>query len=177
MKALAPTLAPTLTQTLAGLALMPMVAALSVSACAQESDPPAIEVEAAFENYLDAPQTPGTWEYEDEPAESLGLFGIPNPMHPFVVRCDKQLKIVSLARASTAQGPLTMIIQTETTTRQLVAGKVEGYDFIAANLDPNDPLLDAMAITKGRFVVGLEGEETLYVPAWTEFSRVVEDCR
>ena len=44
-------------------------------------------------------------------------------------------------------------------------------------LAPDDPLLDAMAITKGRFAVAAPGEPTLYLPAWAEVSRVIEDCR
>ena len=39
------------------------------------------------------------------------------------------------------------------------------------------PLLDAMAITRGRFAVEVEGEPGLYVPAWAEVTRVIEDCR
>ena len=68
-------------------------------------------------------------------------------------------------------------IQTETTARQLVANPVTGRQLVAVNLNANDQLLDAMAITKGRFAVAVQGEPSLYIPAWTEFSRVVEDCR
>lgn len=137
---------------------------------------PVIE-EPQYENYLDAPQTPGTWEYVDEPSESLGLFGIPDPVHPFVIRCDKQTKRIGLARRTKREGPLTMVLTAETTSREFVARKVEGSGLVAVDLDPRDPVLDALAITKGRFVVALEGERTLYIPAWTEFSRVIEDCR
>ena len=166
----------TLSTALLGAALLPLATMASVAACASEAEPTPQD-EGTYENYLDAPQTPGTWTYEDEPSESLGLFGIPDPAHPFVIRCDKTSKRIGLARSTQREGPLTMVLRAETTTRQMVAQTVEGYGLVAVDLDPNDPLLDAMAITKGRFVVELEGEETLYIPAWTEFSRVVEDCR
>lgn len=154
-----------------------LTAVISVAACANAAQSPQAPEGEDYENYLDAPQTPGTWLYSDEAAESLGLFGIGNPVHPFVIRCDKQAKRIGLARRTEKEGPLTLVITTETTTRQLVANKVEGYGLVAADLSPDDPLLDAMAITKGRFAVELEGEEPLYIPAWAEVTRVIEDCR
>ncbi|MDX1704632.1 MAG: hypothetical protein R3235_10110, partial [Altererythrobacter ishigakiensis] len=61
--------------------------------------------------------------------------------------------------------------------RLLNASEVPGYGLVAANLPANDPLLDAMAITKGRFAIEVEGMEPLYIPAWAEVTRVIEDCR
>ncbi len=52
--------------------------------------------------------------------------------------------------------------------------KGSGY---SVSLNPRDPLLDAMAITRGRFAVEVEGETPLYLPAWAEVTRVIEDCR
>ncbi len=70
-----------------------------------------------------------------------------------------------------------MRIVTETTFRVFIATKVEGYPMVAAILDPRDPLLDAMALSKGRFAVEVEGEAPLYLPSYAEVSRVIEDCR
>lgn len=167
-----------------------------IAACVPQSEPPAptpppvqrpaptptptpapVVQEPVYENYLDAPQTEGTWSYVDEPRESLGLFGIGNPVHPFVIRCDKSTRQIGLARRSASGGPRAMRIITETATRGFTANPVEGYGMVAASLSPRDPLLDAMAITKGRFAVEVEGERTLYIPAWAEFTRVIEDCR
>ncbi|MDJ0978875.1 MAG: hypothetical protein QNI87_10080 [Erythrobacter sp.] len=146
---------------------------IATAACAQDNPSSALE----SDYYLDAPQTPGTWQYVDEPAESLGLFGVPDRALPFIIRCDKRTGQVGLARRTARQGPLTMVVQAETTTRQLVANSVEGAGLVAAELAPDDPLLDAIAITKGRFAIEVEGEEALYIPAWAEVSRVIEDCR
>jgi hypothetical protein len=44
-------------------------------------------------------------------------------------------------------------------------------------LTARDPLLDAMAFSRGRFALEAAGLETLYLPAWPELSRVIEDCR
>ncbi|MEL6878174.1 MAG: hypothetical protein AAGL68_08770 [Pseudomonadota bacterium] len=56
-------------------------------------------------------------------------------------------------------------------------GRDSGQPLVAAELDANDPLLDAMAITKGRIAVETAGMPTLYLPAWAEVTRVIEDCR
>lgn len=141
-------------------------------------EPTPVVNEPEYANYLDAPQTPGTWEFEDEPSEKLALFGI-NPRQPiFLIRCgDGQ---IALARATDRSQSETraMSVTTETKTRQLQASPVpQRPDLLAARLDPSDPLLDAMAITRGRFAVGVEGERTLYLPAWAEVTRVIEDCR
>jgi len=70
-------------------------------------------------------------------------------------------------------------IAAETTTRLLSssAREVLGRRGLAADLPATDPLLDAMAISKGRFAVQTGGETTLYVPSWPEVTRVIEDCR
>ncbi len=41
----------------------------------------------------------------------------------------------------------------------------------------NDAMLDQIAYSRGRFMVDVAGLELLYLPAWGEVSRVIEDCR
>ena len=135
--------------------------------------------EPVYDNYLDAPQTPGTWGYADDPGETLASYGV-GQAYSFIIRCDKATREIGLARftenASAAQR--TMVISTETTQKALTAEPLTGTGrLVAASLNSRDPLLDAMAITKGRFAVKVSGERTLYLPAWTEVSRVIEDCR
>lgn len=169
---------------------------LGIAACTSEIPPPAPTPAASppvasvptpapppvnepiYENYLDAPQSPGTWVYSDEPGESLALFG-PDPRSAdFALRCGPNA-IALLRRTGRVQSqPRAMSITTETATREFSARPLEGNpQVLAVTLDPRDPLLDAMAITKGRFAVGVEGEGTLYLPAWAEVTRVIEDCR
>ena len=49
--------------------------------------------------------------------------------------------------------------------------------YVAATLAANDPLLDAIGFSRGRFIVEQTGASTLVVPAWAEIERVTEDCR
>jgi len=130
-----------------------------------------------YENWMDAPQTPGNWEYVDEPTESLALFGDANPVHLFVIRCNKQNRQVGIARRGETSTPLAMRVLTETSQRVLSATQVPDFGLIAATVWGNDPLLDAMAISKGRFAVEMDGFANLYIPSWPEVTRVIEDCR
>jgi hypothetical protein len=43
-------------------------------------------------------------------------------------------------------------------------------------LQANDPLLDAIAFSRGRFMV-TGGGATLAIPSWPEAARSIEDCR
>jgi len=45
------------------------------------------------------------------------------------------------------------------------------------SLPSNLSLLDAMALSKGKFAIGAEGMAPLTLPSWAEVSRVIEDCR
>jgi hypothetical protein len=71
-----------------------------------------------------------------------------------------------------------MRIRTETAQRLITAqASADGRPMLIANLPSNDRLLDAMALSRGRFAVETGGMETLYLPAWPEITRVIEDCR
>ena len=48
--------------------------------------------------------------------------------------------------------------------------------YVAVALTPRDALLDAMAFSRGRFIVEQAGAPTLVIPAWAEVPRVTEDC-
>lgn len=140
--------------------------------------PPPVVREPEYANYLDAPQTPGTWFYVDEPGEKLALYGTSLREPVFMLRCaDGAFALARVASAAPGEARR-MSVTTESTERQLEATPVANRPgLLAAPLEPRDPLLDAMAITKGRFAIEVEGERTLYLPAWTEVSRVIEDCR
>ena len=71
-------------------------------------------------------------------------------------------------------GPAT--IRASAMTRTLVLRDV-GTGGIGAVLAANDPLLDAIAFSRGRFVIEQPGRAPLVLPAWAEIERVIEDCR
>ena len=131
------------------------------------------------ENWIDRPQTPGDWTYLAEPDETLAMFGRPGATQ-LVIACELATRRIGIVRTTSAarQGDVAMRISTETTSRPMMATPASGTPArVVTTLDANDPLLDAMAITRGRFAVEVEGQPGLYVPAWAEVTRVIEDCR
>lgn len=92
--------------------------------------------------------------------------------------CDRTRRTVTLLRRGKASGRVAMTIQTSKTTRPVTGSARAGPPpVIAVTLPASDPLLDAMAFSRGRFAVETAGLPTLYVPSWPEVSRVIEDCR
>lgn len=50
-------------------------------------------------------------------------------------------------------------------------------DYADISVSPGDIMMDRIAYSRGRFAVETSGLESLAIPVWPEFSRVVEDCR
>ena len=85
---------------------------------------------------------------------------------------------VSLVRSASSPVAVPMRVRTETADRVLSAEPQGGQlPTLVATLPARDSFLDAMAFSRGRFAVEISGVPTLYLPAWPEISRVVEDCR
>lgn len=134
-------------------------------------------VTPTYDNWMDAPVTPGGWSYVAEPGETLALFGPEARDHLAMMRCDRATRRVAIARRGEASGQVSMRIRTETADRRLTASQVPGRALIAAEFAPGDPFLDAIAFSRGRFALEVAGEQPLFLPAWPEITRVIEDCR
>jgi len=134
--------------------------------------PPAPPAPAAAD-WRDWPVTPGTWTYARDGRGSRAAFGGTR----LVMRCDLAERRIYLSRGGSGAAPLA--VRTSSTTRAVPvrAGGGGGTSSVAAVFTPTDPLLDAMAFSRGRFAIEQAGAPTLVVPAWAEIGRVVEDCR
>ncbi len=147
----------------------------------KEPSPPTAPPPASipkYSNWMDAPRTAGDWSYRSNGSGSVALYGQSQTEPKFSLRCDRSRNEVVLSRAGTAGPNASLRILTETTERSLAAQQVSGQlPQVRTSLQARDPLLDAMALTKGRFAVETSGLPTLYVPAWGEVTRVIEDCR
>ncbi|MCA0902519.1 hypothetical protein [Qipengyuania aquimaris] len=136
------------------------------------------------ENWIDAPQTAGDWSYRKVGRGSVASFG-PDLNEPlFALGCDpdqRQIEIIISPRPQGAQiensEQRIVTIRTETADRTLTALPVFQGGGVRTQLQPRDPLLDAMALTRGRFAVETSNSPPLYLPAWSEVTRVIEDCR
>jgi hypothetical protein len=124
---------------------------------------------------MDAPLTPGDWSYEAGSAH----FGEPTATILAISCSGGTLKIT---RAGGTGSQISMVIHAEAMSRSISVPVVATDDgrgtwSISAALSASDPLLDAMAFSKGRFAVEVPGLPTLYIPSYPEVTRVVEDCR
>lgn len=166
-----------------------------IAACVPRSTPPAptpppvvtpaptptaspVVQQPVYENYLDAPQTPGDWRYSDDGGTTLAYFGSASDTdRAFALSCNRNSRQITMGRPGRTSDRMT--IRTETNARTIAAGsgRIVSPASTEATLTAQDPLLDAMALSKGRFAVETPGFPTLHLPAWAEVSRVIEDCR
>ena len=117
-------------------------------------------------NWLDRPATPGAWSWRQDGGQSLASF-TGNGAVLFALVCDPARRTVTL-RGNAAGGNAPLVITT-TSTRRILSGEPA--------LGAGDPLLDAMAFSRGRFMVEGTGASPLYLSSAPELSRVIEDCR
>jgi hypothetical protein len=136
---------------------MKVIAALLLAGAA----PAVAQVAISFEAGKALPLASGQWSYFATAGGSIAMYGT-----YIQLRCDRTSRIVTISRPNGAPGTLTI-----------------ATDSISRTLPPNgqllatDPLLDAMAFSRGRFLVAGETGPTAAVPSWPEAARSIEDCR
>ena len=127
-------------------------------------------------DWRDWPLTPGTWTYRQDARGSLALYGQASADALVTLRCDRAARRLYLSRSGAVATPLT--IRTSSTTRALVVQPTGGTPpYVAVALASTDPLLDAVAFSRGRFTMEQAGRPPLVVPPYAEVGRVIEDCR
>ena len=137
---------------------------------------PALPVPAAGSDWRDWPLTPGEWRYRRDARGAIALFGRADSDALLTLRCDAAERRMFLSLAGTAATPLTL--RASSTARAVPVQSTGGTPaYVAAALAPTDPLLDALAFSRGRFVVEQAGRPPLVIPAHAEIGRVAEDCR
>ncbi len=119
----------------------------------------------------------GDWRWAREGALSVARFTLPNGTERISLTCDPARKTVTLRQPSYATGEQPVTITT-TSSRRVVTGKGSGAApyAIAVTFAASDPLLDAIAFSRGRFMIE-HGADWSIAPTWPEISRVIEDCR
>ena len=117
-------------------------------------------------DWRDWPITAGDWRLERGAVGVTAIFA--TSASPLLSLSCTTGGRVRLARVTPGAG--TMTVRTTSLTRALTTDA-------AASLPANDPLLDAIGFSRGRFVVEGPGAPPLVVPAWAEILRLVEECR
>ena len=109
---------------------------------------------------------PGSWIWRSVPGGSEALFQGPTGIQ-LTLRCTMASRTVTLIRSGAVPGS-TLTVRTTSLERSLPP---------SGTLGARDPLLDAVAFSRGRFSVEGGGAVRLVVPAWPEAARSIEDCR
>jgi hypothetical protein len=131
-------------------------------------------------NWEDWPITPGDWTYARDARGSVARFGRAGADADLVIRCASEGRRIFVSRPGRfADGESGRIALRASTALQSypLQNSSESPPYVAAEIPAMDRHLDALAFSRGRFLVQVKGVADLVVPAWPELARVVEDCR
>lgn len=131
----------------------------------------------ASDDWNEWPVTPGDWTYRRDGRGSVAMFGTGFGADGtlMTLRCEAQRHAV---RLSVTGAPGGARVTTTSMTRSLHLqpdGEAPGQ--VGAAIPAGDGLLDAIAFSRGRFVVAPHAGRVLVVPPYAEIGRVIEDCR
>jgi hypothetical protein len=114
-----------------------------------------------FESGKSLPLAAGQWTYVATASGGEARFG-----SHLSLLCDKPTRTVTITRPGAPAAALTVV--TDTQVRSIPPnGRLSAYD----------PLLDAMAFSRGRYLVSDGSAAVLAIPSWPEAARAIEDCR
>ena len=123
-----------------------------------------------------AAPTAGIWSYRETVTGSEAIFTDARVTRRLVVKCSRMTRRVSLSVASAVPGNSIQVSTTETDRVLPAAFDAQGFQ-ITSELGAQDPILDSIVFSRGRFAVTVAGGAALVLPAWPEIARSIEDCR
>ena len=135
---------------------------------------PMVPPPAPVRDWRDAPLTPGDWHW----AGGVAWYGADAPV--LILRCTRPGAelTMQLAGYGAPAAPAALIVSITSTALTAPASGFRTNDGGAqVRFAVRDPLLDAMAFSRGRFMVAAEGLTPVIVPSWPEVSRAIEACR
>lgn len=172
---------------------LPLIALLALAACVAAPPPPAPKPAPVTPPVVTAPPpapaprlagdwndwpfAPGDWTYRRDARGSIGLFGSMGQNARVTLRCDVQAGKLYLSREGSGSGQR-MVVRTSSMMKEFAARPTGGTPpYVATEILPSDPILDAMAFSRGRVLVDVDGQQPTVLPSWAEITRIVEDCR
>lgn len=127
-------------------------------------------------DYSNAAVANGSWSHAITPGGSEAQFRSAAGQPQIILACLHQSRQVTIARPASGAAPF-LQVWTSSMARNLPASFNPATGRLTATIAFQDPVLDAMAMSRGRIAVGIAGQPATVAPAWGEISRVVEDCR
>jgi hypothetical protein len=146
--------------------------------------PPPPAIQPAQRDWRDVPPPAGDWTWQVRPGGSIARYGQAGFMPVAMIVCNRAAATLTLAipagQAPTSAPPTrSATITTSTGTDTFVATPsiVDGLPTMAITLPATHRMLDAMAFSRGQFLIEISGFSALALPSWAEVGRVAEDCR
>ncbi len=92
------------------------------------------------------------------------------------MRCNRVARNLSILRSGVPGATAALSVWTTSLSRSVPA-RFDATGVLTADIAGSDPLLDAIALSRGKFATSALGAPMTAYPAWGEPSRVIEDCR
>ena len=149
------------------------------SAQAPSQPPPAVAASATPPEKFDlseATPIPGNWNYESTADGSVATYSNESGFIQLWMHCTRATRRVMIARPAAASAPF-VSVWSSSLTQNVPASFSPATGRLTIDLAPFDPLLDAIANSRGRIGFVVQGQAPLVIPAWAEPARVIEDCR
>jgi hypothetical protein len=118
----------------------------------------------------------GSWTYAAVPDGSDATFANSSGNPQLFIHCTKATRRVSISKPASAAAPA-LNIWTSSLTRSVPSSFNPATARITVDLATYDPILDALATSRGRIGFSVGNESALVLPAWAEAAHVIEDCR
>ena len=118
----------------------------------------------------------GTWSYAPTSDGTEASFANAVGTTQLWIHCTLATRRVTIAKAATAAAQ-SLNVWTSSLSRSVGANFNPATGRLTIDLGASDPLLDALANSRGRvgFVAG--AQPPLVLPLWPEAAHVIEDCR
>ena len=118
----------------------------------------------------------GSWSYAPATDGSEAVFADGSGYPQLWIHCTRATRQVSIARTA-GMATAMLNVWTGSMTRSAAASFDPAKARLTVTLTNYNPLLDALANSRGRLGFALGSEPALVVPAWPEVARIIEDCR
>jgi len=132
--------------------------------------------QATVADFTYAPVSPGSWAYMATTLGSEAAFIDGAGTRRVVVSCVRTTRQVTFSRTSAAPAA-SISIWTSSALNNLPSRFEQAAQRVTAATTAYDPLLDAIAFSRGRFALSMPGSPTLVLPTGSEVDHVIEDCR
>jgi len=149
---------------------------LKIAAALALALPSSLIAQAVISDLGTAIPLAGDWTYAAIAGGSQATFADASGNSQLWVQCTRTTRRVTIAKPATAAAPF-LSVWTSSLTRSVPASFNPATKRLTIDLGAYDPLLDAIASSRGRVGFTVGSQPALVVPPWAEASRVIEDCR